>query len=119
MSYQYPCIKLSYIIFWIVLVCTIEINAMHKNFLNFFNYVSSVFGGKVKILRNNGPELWGVIQGRLHGIRAAKAPVVVVLDAHMEMREKWLEPLLLEIAKDPRTLASVQMDLMMPQEDGM
>ena len=64
------------------------------------NYVHSVFNGKVRIL--HAKERLGLIGGRLYGIKAATAPVVMVLDAHMEMRDRWLERLVYEITKDKR-----------------
>ena len=82
------------------------------------NYVKHVFGDVVRILTNPGSEPYGIIRGRSIGIKAAKGEVVVVLDAYDEVQEKWLEPLLLEISKNKRTLASVTKDLMKPQEDG-
>ena len=81
------------------------------------NYVHSVFNGKVRVL--HAKEHLGLIGGRLYGIEAAIAPVVVVLDAHMEMRDRWLEPLVYEIAKNKRIMANVYMDWMKPQDDGM
>ena len=89
---------------------------MHNAYLH--NYVDSVFGSKVKIVRHRGKESLGVIAARILGISKASAPVVLTLDAHMEARQGWLEPLLYEISKDPRTLASITLDWMKPQRDG-
>ena len=86
------------------------------------HYVAAVFGGGsnvVRIVRHEGPEQLGVIQCRREGILRARGSVVAVLDAHMEAREGWLQALLQEIADDRRTLASVTMDWMKPQPDGM
>ena len=80
------------------------------------NYVKTIFQGKVWIMRS--PEPLGLIRGRAWGIQASSAPVIVVLDAHMEMREKWLEALVYEIHKDRKIMASVYNDYMKPQEDG-
>ena len=89
---------------------------IHEVYLD--NYVSSVFGDIVRILRNPGPALYGLIKARLLGIRSAKGDVVVVLDAHMEVQEKWLEPILYEISKDKKILASITLDWMKPHSDG-
>ena len=89
---------------------------MHNAYLQ--NYVDSVFGGKVQIIRHRGKESLGVISARILGISKASGPVVITLDAHMEARQGWLEPLLYEISKDPRTLASITLDWMKPQKDG-
>ena len=51
------------------------------------NYVTSVFPGRVKILRPNKP--LGLIRARIHGIREATGDVIAVMDSHMEVQEKW------------------------------
>ena len=91
--------------------------AIHGKYL--INYVDAVFGpGLVCVLRHTGPESLGVIKARIFGISHARGDVVVTLDAHMEVREKWLEPLLYEIHKNPKALASISLDWMKPQKDG-
>ena len=97
-------------------MAVVVVTEVHETYLN--NYMSHVFGDVVRILRNPGSEPYGIIRGRLVGIEAARGEVVVVLDAHEEVQEKWLEPLLLEISKNKRTLASVTIEWMKPQEDG-
>ena len=91
-------------------------SVMHNVYL--YNYVDSMFGAKVQIVRHRGKESLGVIAARSLGISKASGPVVIILDAHIEARQGWLEPLLYEISKDPRTLASITLDWMKPQEDG-
>lgn len=56
----------------------------------------------VKVLRLRRRS--GLMHARMAGIRAAKAPVVVVMDAHMEVNVNWLPPLLEPIANDPWTV---------------
>ena len=81
---------------------------MHETYLN--NYVNHVFGDVVRVLTKPGSEPHGIIRARSVGIKAAKGEVVVVLDAHEEVQEKWLQPLLLEISKNKRALASVTIE---------
>ena len=100
----------------VILVDDNSHNVMHNAFLNI--YVDSVFGSKVRIIRHRGEETLGVIAARILGISKASGPVVITLDAHMEARKGWLEPLLYEISKDPRTLASISLDWVKPQKDG-
>ena len=81
------------------------------------NYVKSVFNNNVRILYSK--EQLGLIRGRLLGIEAATGQVVVVFDSHMEMRERWLEPLVYEISKDRKIMANFYNDWMKPQDDGI
>ena len=63
------------------------------------NYCNAVFGDTVIIYRS--PVTLGLIKARLQGARMARGDVLAILDAHMEVQEKWsvyeihLEPLLL------------------------
>ncbi|KAK2160946.1 hypothetical protein LSH36_124g01017 [Paralvinella palmiformis] len=80
------------------------------------NYCKAVFGRKVHIYRTTATI--GLIRARLFAARVASGDVIVMLDAHMEVQEKWLEALLFEIKKDRKLLASITMDWMSPNEDG-
>jgi hypothetical protein len=53
----------------------------------FNNYCASMFGSKLRTLRST--ESLGLIKARLLGARAAQGAVFVMLDAHMEVQEKW------------------------------
>ena len=72
--------------------------------------MAEIFKGRVRIIKHRGEEALGVIGARILGISNAKSPIVITLDAHMEAREGWLEPLLYEISQDRRTLASITLD---------
>jgi polypeptide N-acetylgalactosaminyltransferase len=56
------------------------------------------YRGKVRIVRNAERE--GLIRSRNNGAVAAKGEVVVFLDAHCEVNENWLPPLLAPIHAD-------------------
>ncbi|KAH0476997.1 MAG: hypothetical protein KVP17_002808 [Porospora cf. gigantea B] len=58
------------------------------------------------------PERKGIVGARLAGIRAAKAPIFVILDSHIECGHGWLEPMIHRISEDPRRI-------LMPQIDGI
>lgn len=54
---------------------------------------------KVKLLRNVKRE--GLIVSRIRGSSVATASVIIFLDAHTEVGDRWLEPLLNEVHKHP------------------
>lgn len=54
----------------------------------------------VKIIRLK--ERSGLMKARMAGIREAKAEIVVIMDAHIEVNTNWLPPLLEPIVENPR-----------------
>ncbi|XP_048733058.2 polypeptide N-acetylgalactosaminyltransferase 1-like [Ostrea edulis] len=64
--------------------------------------------GLVRILRNT--ERKGLIAARLQGWRMSKGQVVSFFDSHMEVNDDWLQPLLVEIKKDRKTVAMGVLD---------
>jgi polypeptide N-acetylgalactosaminyltransferase len=58
--------------------------------------------GKVRLLRN--VERQGLIRSRTRGAEAATGDVVVFLDAHCEVNQNWLPPLLAPVANNRKTL---------------
>lgn len=50
----------------------------------------------------------GIVPARMRGIKAAKAPVVVILDSHIEVNDGWLEPQLSRIQESPRSFVFPQ-----------
>ncbi|KAL3315441.1 UDP-N-acetyl-alpha-D-galactosamine polypeptide N-acetylgalactosaminyltransferase [Cichlidogyrus casuarinus] len=58
--------------------------------------------GKVKIVRLEKRS--GLIQARLKGAEAAKAPILTFLDSHIECLPGWLEPLLYAIHENNKTV---------------
>ncbi|CDJ28423.1 uncharacterized protein EMH_0040780 [Eimeria mitis] len=65
---------------------------------------------KVRLVRS--PRREGIVGARLRAIRAATAPIFVVLDSHIEVQDQWLEPLVARIQEDHRRIV-------MPQVDGI
>ncbi len=61
------------------------------------------YKGRVRLVRNEERE--GLIRSRNNGAIAARGEVVVFLDAHCEVNENWLPPLLAPIHADRRTLS--------------
>ncbi|KAL8454894.1 hypothetical protein Emag_001260 [Eimeria magna] len=61
---------------------------------------------KVKLLRMG--ERSGIVPARMRGIRAARAPVVVILDSHIEVNDGWLEPQLARIHQSPKSFVFPQ-----------
>ena len=56
------------------------------------------YKGRVRLVRNEERE--GLIRSRNNGAIAAHGEVVVFLDAHCEVNDNWLPPLLAPIHKD-------------------
>ncbi|KAL8275759.1 hypothetical protein Esti_000322 [Eimeria stiedai] len=50
----------------------------------------------------------GIVPARMRGIRAARAPVVVILDSHIEVNDGWLEPQLARIHESPKSFVFPQ-----------
>jgi polypeptide N-acetylgalactosaminyltransferase len=47
----------------------------------------------------------------MYGARQAKGSVLMFLDSHVEVNQRWLEPLLHELQQDNRTIAIPTIDL--------
>ncbi|KAJ1604794.1 ricin domain-containing protein [Cryptosporidium canis] len=58
----------------------------------------------------------GIVGARLHGIRNAVAPVIVILDSHIETSRQWLEPQLLRIKESPKSVTMPQIDSVNPED---
>lgn len=65
---------------------------------------------KVSLVRL--PVRKGIVGARMAGIRAASAPIFVILDSHIEVQPGWLEPLVDRIGNDKTRI-------LMPQVDGL
>ncbi|XP_033639451.1 polypeptide N-acetylgalactosaminyltransferase 11-like [Asterias rubens] len=62
------------------------------------DYVSANLSPLVRVLHNDQRE--GLIRARTIGARLATGDVLMFLDSHCEVNEKWLEPLLVRIQSD-------------------
>lgn len=58
----------------------------------------------------------GIVGARLHGIRSAVAPVIVILDSHIETSKQWLEPQLLRLKESPKSVVMPQIDSIKPED---
>ncbi|XP_072235101.1 polypeptide N-acetylgalactosaminyltransferase 11 [Leuresthes tenuis] len=72
-------------------------------------YVQEELQGKVKLVRNQRRE--GLIRGRMIGASHATGEVLVFLDSHCEVNQAWLQPLLVPIQKDRRTVVCPVIDI--------
>merc|ERR1719160_2454277 len=52
----------------------------------------------------------------MQGVEAAKAPVIVFMEAHCIVNRDWLQPLLQRIVDDPKSLAMPNLDVI-PQDN--
>nr|CAD7463380.1 unnamed protein product [Timema tahoe] len=66
-------------------------------------YVRSRFTEKVQLLRMS--ERSGLVRTRLAGAKVATGDVLVFLDSHCEVTEKWLKPLLQRVKDNPTSIA--------------
>lgn len=73
-------------------------------------HIDEFVNARVQLVRSNST--LGLIRARLNGIKLARAPVVIVMDSHVEPQPGWLVPLLHEIKLDGRTLATPYLDWM-------
>ena len=67
---------------------------------------------KVRLVRTKQRE--GLIRARLIGARLAQSKVIMFQDAHNENNVQWLEPLLEEIRKNPKTIIQPHIDQLDP-----
>uniref|UniRef100_A0AC35ETR5 Glycosyltransferase 2-like domain-containing protein n=1 Tax=Panagrolaimus sp. PS1159 TaxID=55785 RepID=A0AC35ETR5_9BILA len=69
----------------------------------------SRFRGFVRLIR--AKKRLGLIRARLTGARAARADVVIFIDAHCEAGDGWLEPLLDRITENPTAVVCPVIDV--------
>ena len=65
----------------------------------------------VRVLVERMPERSGLVKARLHGAALSQGQVLTFLDAHCECTIGWLEPLLLEVKKNPKAAACPIIDV--------
>ncbi|WKX88208.1 hypothetical protein Q1695_008105 [Nippostrongylus brasiliensis] len=70
------------------------------------------WGGKMRITRTD--ERQGLIRAKTLASRMATGDVLVFLDSHCEVTERWLEPLLAAIAENPNSVVLPIVDLINP-----
>ncbi|XP_065362105.1 polypeptide N-acetylgalactosaminyltransferase 8, partial [Calliphora vicina] len=72
-------------------------------------HIETQFPDIVKIIHL--PQREGLIRARLRGAKVAQAEVLVFLDAHVEVNENWLPPLLTPIEADAQTCTTPIIDI--------
>uniref|UniRef100_A0A4X2KKS2 Polypeptide N-acetylgalactosaminyltransferase n=1 Tax=Vombatus ursinus TaxID=29139 RepID=A0A4X2KKS2_VOMUR len=72
-------------------------------------YVQKYLPGKIQVVRNEKRE--GLIRGRMIGAAHATGEVLVFLDSHCEVNKMWLQPLLVPIQEDHRTVVCPVIDI--------
>ncbi|XP_074123533.1 polypeptide N-acetylgalactosaminyltransferase 11 isoform X2 [Sminthopsis crassicaudata] len=72
-------------------------------------YVQKYLPGKIQVVRNEKRE--GLIRGRMIGAAHATGEVLVFLDSHCEVNKMWLQPLLVPIHEDHRTVVCPVIDI--------
>lgn len=61
------------------------------------------------------PERRGIVTARLAGARVARAPVLCVLDSHVEVNYQWLEPQLEALKESPKAFVFPQIPAIDPK----
>ncbi|ELU05644.1 hypothetical protein CAPTEDRAFT_63323, partial [Capitella teleta] len=56
----------------------------------------------------------GLIRARMVGAKRASGDVIIFLDAHIELGANWLEPLLVQVVQDPKSVAIPTVNFMDP-----
>jgi len=64
---------------------------------------------KVVIIHNGERE--GLIRSKVLGGRAARGSVLIFLEAHVEVNENWIQPLLQVVHRNPKAIAVPQIDV--------
>ncbi|XP_026674683.1 polypeptide N-acetylgalactosaminyltransferase 35A-like isoform X2 [Ceratina calcarata] len=70
------------------------------------------FNGTVKLFKTERRE--GLIRARMFGARRATGKVLIFLDSHVEVNEKWIEPLLSRIAHSNTIVPMPVIDIINP-----
>ncbi|KAK5967573.1 Polypeptide N-acetylgalactosaminyltransferase, partial [Trichostrongylus colubriformis] len=74
--------------------------------------IESGWSDKMKVERSD--ERQGLIRAKVLASRLATGEVIVFLDSHCEVTERWLEPLLAPIAENPNSVVLPIVDLIHP-----
>lgn len=69
---------------------------------------------KVKLLRQ--PSRHGLVTARVAGAQIARAPVLVILDSHIEVAPGWLEPQLERLKQSPESIVFPQIPGIKPED---
>ena len=80
-----------------------------KTLENYMINLSSVWGVNIRVLRSK--QRIGLVRSRLIGVEVAKGKVLTFLDAHCEATIGWLQPLLQQVLKDPKSAACPIIDI--------
>lgn len=80
-----------------------------KTLDDYMNNLISVRGVDIRVIRAR--ERIGLVGARLLGVEHAKGLILTFIDAHCEATAGWLEPLLWEVNKNPKTAACPIIDI--------
>ncbi|KRZ16335.1 Polypeptide N-acetylgalactosaminyltransferase 3 [Trichinella zimbabwensis] len=97
---------------WSTLLRTVQ-SVINRSFVDYLEEIILVDDASAKVAHTliRLPQRSGLIVGRVRGAEIAKGDVLTFLDAHVEVTDGWLEPLLFRISEDRTRVVAPVIDV--------